>query len=57
MKIRNPSHGFLVSIVRVFSSNFKAVKFFIYPNNMFKEDALAQKLHCVAKVLPYSTNF
>ena len=41
MKIRNPSHGFLFSTVRVFRSNFKAVKFSMYTNDMFKEDILA----------------
>ena len=41
MKIRNPSHRFLVGIVGVFRSNFKTVKFSTYPNNMFKEDTLA----------------
>ena len=46
MKIRNPSHGYLVGIVRVFESNLKALKFSIYPYNMFK-DTPALKLHCV----------
>ena len=46
MKIRNSSHGFLVCVVRVFGPNFKAFKFSIYPNNMFKEDTLAYKLYC-----------
>ena len=32
MKIKNLSHRFLVGIVRVFRSNFKTVKFLIYPN-------------------------
>ena len=41
MKIRNLSHGFLVGIVRFLRSNFKAFKFSIYPNNIFKEDILA----------------
>ena len=46
MKIRNPSHILLVGIVRAFGSNFKAFKFSIYLNNMFKEDTLAWKPHC-----------
>ena len=41
MKIRSSSHRFLVCVVRVFGSNFKAFKFSIYPNKMFKEDTLA----------------
>ena len=41
-ELMNPSHiFFLVGIVRVFGSNFKAFKFSIYPNNMFKEYKLA----------------
>ena len=41
MKIRSSSHRFLVCVVRVFGSNFKAFQFSIYPNEMFKEDTLA----------------
>ena len=58
IKIRNPSHGFLVVIVKVFRSNFKAVRFSIYPNNMFKEDTHKNCIvQWVAKVSACSTYF
>lgn len=36
VKIRKTSHGFLIGIAGVFMSDFKPVKFSVYPNNIFK---------------------
>ena len=46
MKIINPSHSFLVGIVKVLRSNFKVFKLSIYPNNMFKEDTRIKTALC-----------